>query len=205
MAPIVEEIPNINNRLNELKERLGYNDMKLNGTDEIYAWAQFVAGCSMIASNTNSGSIMGVLTILFSNRKGIILEKEFGPQKKPLKQIAIELIRSKTEELKSTTHYHMIRTYKYISALLREDTQVANVKKMADKMIKVVDKFFKYIIDLPPFSKVNDLPHFSLVDHYINRMSPKKLHDRGYHSNTELTMSPEKRGRVTISNRKPSS
>jgi hypothetical protein len=190
-------------QLEELKGRLGYNDMKLNGPDEIYAWAQFVAGCMMIASNTNSGSIMGVLTILFSNRKGIILEK-FGPQKKPLKQIALELITSKTEELAASADLYMRTKYIEISRLLsydrskhtQVDTEVANVKKMADTMITVVDKFFKYIIDLPPSSKVKDLPHFSLVDHYINRMSPKKRdRSQNSYSNGEL-MSPKTRAKV---------
>ena len=184
----------------ELKESLGYNNMQLNQPDEIFAWAQFVAGFAMIASNTNYGSIMGVLTILFSNRKGKILEK-IGPHKKPLRLIVLELLESKQTQLVASADLHMKRIYKKFSNLLSDDTQIRNMNKMLKKMITVVRKFFEYIITLEPHEKVDHLPHFSLVQHHINR--PKK-HDRGYHSNPELTMPPGKRGRVTISNRNPS-
>ena len=173
-------------QLEELKERLGYNDLELNDKEEIYAWAQFVAGCTMIASNTNSGSIMGVLTILFSNRKGIILEK-VGPQKKPLKQIALELITSKTEELKYTAHLHMLRTYEYISASLRGDTQVAKVKEMADKMITVVGKFLNYIISLDPYIVNNVKAQFSLVNHYLGQVKSNNVGRKYYSAAEERT------------------
>jgi hypothetical protein len=188
----------------ELKQKFFYTNIAANNPKEIYAWAQFVAGCAMIASNTNYGSIMGVLTILFSNKDNEILEKEIGPQSKPFKQIALELIMSKQRQLVASADHYMKKTYQDILDLLNQNTsdaqvkssQAAHVVDMAQVMITVVDKFFKYIIHLPPFSKVKDLPHFSLVNHHINRMSSKK-HDRNQnsHSNGEL-MSPKTRAKV---------
>ena len=160
----------------ELKTSLGYNNMELNNPEVIYAWAQFVAGCAMIASNTNSGSIMGVLTILFSNKENTILEKPYGPDPKPLKVILIRLLKSKQIELLSSMSYKMKTMYTNILELLNQDPKIGNMKKMADKMIKVVGNFLKFITRLE-LDEVEDLTQtFSLTNHHFgsNRVTPTK-------------------------------